>query len=119
MLGMLHGDPGDFVLNTNDDNYYVPKFVEFMMKEAAVKSTAIVYCDFLHHNADYDKIESHLKTNFIDMGAFITDLALAQEIGFPYMIPAHDGKFAEEADAICKQRGLRTAHIFKTLFIHN
>lgn len=119
ILSILKANPGDFVLFSNDDNYYVPAFVGMMMEQAAIGRTGFVYCDFLHHNIGYEIIRSRPETNSIDMGAFITDLSLAQEVSFPYMIPAHDGKFAEEATAICKKRSLRIAYIPKVLFVHN
>jgi GT2 family glycosyltransferase len=121
MFQLINAEPGDFILNTNDDNVYVPFFLEFMMRETLVKNTAFVYCDFLHHNFDYDIIQSQPKINHIDMGAFITEFSLAKEINFPYGddFPAGDGRFAEDVAEACRKRGLRIVRIPKVLFVHN
>ncbi len=121
MFNLINAAPGDFILNTNDDNYYVPSFLNLMMKETLTRNTVFVYCDFLHHNFDHDIMQAYPQTNHIDMGAFITDFALAKEIGFPHGddFPAGDGKFAEEVVEICKKRGLRIVHVPKVLFVHN
>jgi hypothetical protein len=121
MFNLINAAPGDFILNTNDDNFYVPRFVEFMMKETLARNTVFVYCDFLHHNFGHDIMEAYPQTNHIDMGAFITDFALAKEINFPHGddFPGADGKFAEEVAEICKKRGLRMVHVPKVLFVHN
>jgi hypothetical protein len=118
-LAMLSGEKNDFVLITNADNYYVSTFVECMMKEAVKPRVGMVYCDFLHHTLEYINMISQPKLNFIDMGAFIVNLPLAQEIGFIHMEPAADGMYCEECDALIKKRGMLSVHINKTLFIHN
>jgi glycosyltransferase involved in cell wall biosynthesis len=118
-LQMLMGEPGDFVLITNDDNYYIPRFVEYMFDIASQGNVGMVYCDFLHHTLNYINMISQPKLNYIDMGAFIVDLALAQEVGFNHDVAGADGLFAEECNAKCIERGLRSVHIEKTLFIHN
>jgi hypothetical protein len=119
MLQVLMGDPGDFVLITNDDNYYVPKFVEYMLNEVSKGNVGMVYCDFLHHTLEYINMISRPKLNYIDMGAFMVELKLAQEVGFNHDVAGADGLFAEECHAKCIERGLKSIHIEKTLFIHN
>lgn len=118
-LQLLEGDPDDFVLITNDDNYYVPRFMEMMLNEAEKPKTGMVYCDFLHHNFDWDVLISRPKVNFIDMGAFIVKLPLAKEVGFAHDVPHSDGLYAEECAARCLQTGLRVAKVVKPIFIHN
>jgi hypothetical protein len=118
-LSMIGGNPGDYVLITNDDNYYVPMFIDLMLKEALLPQVAIVYCDFLHHNYCYDAISSKLKINHIDMGAFIVEIGLAQEVGFTHDEPAADGYFAEETHETALRKGLKAVHIPKALFVHN
>jgi hypothetical protein len=118
LLQLLEGGPDDFVLITNDDNYYVPKFIEYMC--AVIKpNTGIVYCDFLHHTLAYKTMISELKLNFIDMGAFIVRLSLAQKVGFAHDDSGADGMYAEECNAMGQRIGLSAIHIPITLFVHN
>lgn len=121
MLRMLEGDTDDFVLITNDDNYYVPGFVEYVFREVvnSRQKVGMVYCDFLHHRFEWDVVNALPKLNHIDMGAFVVRLSLAQEVGFIHNEPHADGLFAEECDAACKNKRLRVIHIPKVLFVHN
>ena len=116
---MLMGDPGDFVLITNDDNYYIPKFIEWMLNEAQKPDVGMVYCDFLHHTLSYINMISQPRLNYIDMGAYIIDLKIAQEVGFNHDIAGADGLFAEECNQKCIDSGLKSVHVPVTMFVHN
>jgi hypothetical protein len=124
-LAMQLGDPRDFVLITNGDNYYIPTFVEYMLEviQGAIRRkeqrVGMVYCDFLHHTLGYINMISQPRLNYIDMGAFIVDLKIAQEVGFVHMDPAADGIYCEECVAKCKEKGLQVVHLSKTAFVHN
>lgn len=118
MLDIINGDKGDYLLNTNDDNYYAPCFVEYMLAKAG-NDIGIVYCDTVHSHFGYDLQSTALKLNHVDMGAFIVKLDLAKAIGFNHNVYAYDGLFAEELDDACRRTGLKTIHISKPLFVHN
>lgn len=110
---------GEFLLFSADDSYYVPHFIEFMMDEAK-DDVGMVYCDMVHSHIRYSLLPGELKVNHIDMGAFITDIQVAKEVGFQHINEfAADGMFAEECAAKCHEWGLRTVHVPKPLFIHN
>jgi GT2 family glycosyltransferase len=51
-LGIREHARGDWLLLTNGDNYYCPRFVEYMLAEAERDPAAgLVYCDMVHsHN---------------------------------------------------------------------
>ena len=117
ILPIMSGE-SDFILNTNDDNYYPPKFVELMFKEIA-PDVGIVFCDTVHSHQDYDLQISKLEVSGIDMGAFIVRLDVAKEAGFTHNTYAYDGYFAEDCLAVSISKGLRAVHIRKPLFIHN
>ena len=108
----------DFVLLTNDDNYYVPEFVERMLYEAS-NDIGIVYCDTVHSHYEYNTNFSVLRENGIDMGAFIVRLDIAKKVGFNYTHFSADGKYAEECHKECTRNNLRVIRIPKCLFVHN
>lgn len=118
MLQALECDPKDFILMTNDDNMYVPKFVEFMLK-AADHKTGIVYCDTIHSHAGYDYHNSELRENAIDMGAFIVRADVAKKTGFNHDHFSADGAYAVECLQTCNKNGLKAVKIKKGLFVHN
>jgi hypothetical protein len=115
----IRGDADDFVLITNCDNYYIPPFAEYMLREAK-GDVGIVYCNTIHSHQDWNIQVSRLKLSDIDMGAFIVRLPVAQEVGFRHVTyPAADGLYAEECAAKCMEKNLRAVHINKVMFIHN
>ena len=118
MLEFAEGDKGDFILFTNDDNYYVPHFVEYML-DRAMEDVGVVYCDTSHSHINHKVLPGKLEVNHIDMGAFITEMRLAKEVGFNHDTFAADGLFAEECAARCREKGLSTVHIPAVLFVHN
>lgn len=118
MLKQLKGKKDDFVLITNDDNYYVPKFIEYFM-EVITPEIGLVYCDTVHSHSGYKINYSRIKEHCIDMGAFIVRLDIAQETGFNHTCFSADGKYCEECNANLVSKGLKSFYIPKTLFVHN
>jgi GT2 family glycosyltransferase len=119
MLEAADPADGEFLLFTNDDNYYVIRFVEYMLAAANKKNVGIVYCDMVHSHIAHDVLKAKLKVNHIDIGAFIVDINLAQSVGFNHFTYAGDGLFAEELAARAKKLRLRKIYIPKPLFCHN
>ncbi|MFA6573724.1 MAG: glycosyltransferase, partial [Patescibacteria group bacterium] len=74
MLEAADPADGEFLLFTNDDNYYVIRFVEYMLGEANKKNTGIVYCDVVHSHIAHDVLKAKLKVDHIDIAAFITNI---------------------------------------------
>jgi hypothetical protein len=118
MLQTIECDAHDFILMTNDDNYYVPRFVEFMLKEVT-HNTGLVYCDTVHSHAGYDINYSELRENCIDMGAFMVRADVAKTTGFNHDHFSADGRYAEDCNRNCQKRNLRVVKIKKAIFIHN
>lgn len=118
MLQQIGGTEKDYVLITNDDNYYVPAFVG-MMLGAAVENTGIIYCDTIHSYFGYTVHKSQLRRLHIDMGAFIVPYLIAKEIGFNDRHHSADGTYAEKCNQLCVIKNLKNVYIEKPLFIHN
>lgn len=108
----------DYVLLTNDDNYYVPRFVELML-EACGDNVGIVMCDTVHSHYNYNLHKSFPREGNIDMGAFIVRQDVAVTVGFNHSGRGADGKYAEDCYAYCNANNLITNHIQKPIFIHN
>lgn len=121
MLEKLVFNHTDYLLMTNDDNYYVPIFVEMMLgrTQNSLGRTGMVYCDTVHNYTKYDVLKTRMRTGFVDMGSFITRLDIAKKIGFKYNVVEADGKFAEECASHCHKLRLDVRYIPKCLFIHN
>jgi len=118
MLQSISTDPGDFILMTNDDNYYVPVFIEYMIA-ACHRRIGIVYCNTVHSHVQYDVHISELYENCIDMGAFMVREDVAKITGFNHIHFSADGTYAEECLRTCLKNRLKAVKINKPLFIHN
>lgn len=117
-LEELEADIDDYVLLTNHDNYYVPRFVEFMLS-AGNPDTAIIYCNTVHNHLTYSGQVSELKVGKVDSGAFIVNVPLAKEVGYKHNVGHADGIFARRCRIATIKKGLRITHINKFLFVHN
>jgi len=111
-------DSEDYVLITNDDNYYVPRFVEFFLEQCD-PDVGIVYCDTVHSYLNYDVMKSEMRASHIDSGAFIVRLDVARKVGFLHVHEQADGRYAERCAEECIKQELKNVYIERPLFIHN
>jgi hypothetical protein len=118
MLNQLTGNSDDYVLITNDDNYYVPMFIELFTDKCSY-GTGMVYCNTIHNYIRYDILRTQIKECQIDMGSFIVRVDVAKKIGFIHQHEQADGTYAVECAEECRKRKLRAAYIDKSLYIHN
>jgi glycosyltransferase involved in cell wall biosynthesis len=75
----LYNATEEWVVMTGDDNYYVPKFVDFFLNSIDA-NTNFIYTNMLHNNAQYLPVNTCLKLGDIDIGCFMTRTELAKEI---------------------------------------
>jgi len=116
---------GDYLLITNDDNYYAPTFVEYMLRAACQDELDFVLCDMVHNHRfpgryrslPYEVFVSVPRKHFIDIGNFIVKSSIAQKTGFKGRDFDADGDFV---DAIIRQNPrLRLGKVHKILYVHN
>lgn len=119
----------EYLLLTNDDNYYCPLFLDYMfapIHDAAGKQPDVVYCDMIHsHNnpgvrrqPPYHFFETRPERYFIDIGCFIARTELAKSVGFGDK--THDGD-ATYFEDLLRAAGpdasvVKVPHV---LFVHN
>lgn len=116
MLETIPTAVNDYILITNDDNYYIPRFVDFVL---SAKNAGIVYYDCLHNYYDYDVLKCRLRVNYIDMGALCVRADVAKKVGFTSDEYHADGIYAEACAAFCGKHGLNIHYIPKPIFTHN
>lgn len=117
---------GEYILITNGDNYYVPSFVEFMMKEIQNCDPDVLIYDMIHsHDLPGGRnlpAYSFFQTDFsrfnIDMGAAVVKGDLARRAGFRDRSHDADATYFEDVLA-AKQSDLRIVKVNRVLFVHN
>lgn len=126
-IGIKQADT-EYVLITNDDNYYAPRFLEQMFHAIDARPDAhpdIVYCDMIHsHNnpglrwqLPYNRFETAPKRNHIDIGCFIAKSELAKKVGFRDKGFAGDATYFE--DLLKAAPKPRVVKIPMVLLVHN
>lgn len=86
----------DWVLYTNEDNYYVPTFLETMINTALSHNSKMVYCNMVHSHHGYQVLNTYPAVCNIDMGAFITHIDLIECTLFNNYSQTADGWYAEQ-----------------------
>jgi glycosyltransferase involved in cell wall biosynthesis len=118
MIKKTIGADEDFVMSTNDDNYYVPTFVADMLS-LVTPTAGIVYCNMIHSHFGYTVLSTILQVFYIDLGAFAVRLPIAKRVGIKALSDIADGLFAQDCLAECNRVGMTTHKTEKILFIHN
>jgi len=117
----------EYVLITNDDNYYCPRFLEFMFDPIHRQSPPpdIVMCDMVHsHNyaggrfqPPYRFFETYPQSASVDIGCFIARSALARKAGF--RDKGFDGDATYFEDLVRAAGQPRICKLDHVLFVHN
>ncbi len=107
----------EWVIMTGDDNYYVPVFVDFFLKEVT-PDVNFVYCDMVHNMAsnNYLVLKTEPIVYKIDMGCFMSKTENAKQMKLDVTKVTADGLFVVE---YLKKFPGKTKHIEKLLYVHN
>ena len=113
----LDNSTEDWVVMTGDDNYYVPVFVDEMLKNC--RGTHFVYCNMVHNwvNKDYIPLDSEPKVYKIDIGNFMVHTTYGKSIKLQKDKNEADGLYVEEF--LKTFPGLKPKKIKKILYVHN
>lgn len=122
----LKASNGDYILITNGDNYYVPKFIDFIHREIADHDPDVVLYDMIHSHdlpggrniPSYSLFETQFSRFNIDMGAAVVKGNLARTAGFRDRTHDADATYFEDV-AAAKQGVLKIAKVNRVLFVHN
>ncbi|MBX9929844.1 MAG: glycosyltransferase family 2 protein [Gemmatimonadaceae bacterium] len=122
----LQETAGDYVLITNDDNYYPPTFLAFVNTAISACHPDAVMVDMVHSHTNPGSRQqlSHciFATEYarreVDMGAVLVRGDLARRAGFRDKSFAGDATYFEDVAAQAGD-GFRVAKIPRVLFYHN
>lgn len=117
-LASMESSIEDFVILSNDDNYYMPVFVEELLRRRT-HDTGMIYWDAVHSHFQYNVLKSLIKVDHIDIGSFAVRVDIAKEVGFNNFAFNGDGYYAEECARKSLSKGLKIDYIPKPIFVHN
>ena len=120
---------GEFLLITNGDNYYCPRFVEFVFEAIDLHHLDVALWDIVHSHSmpgvsslpSYSPFSIHPIRYCIDVGAFLVRTTIAKKTGFRDKTPAGDATYFEDIVRSGTEAGmgLTVGKIEKTLMVHN
>lgn len=103
-----------YILFTNDDNYYVPIFLESMINLLTNNKYNLAFCNLIHNERNYCMIDTYPEIGYIDLGCFISCVDLIKKIPWKYMHKEADGEYFKELYKISNP-----IKISNILFVHN
>ena len=112
----------EFILLTNDDNYYAPPFLEHMFNKIDSDGLDVVLCDMIHNydihgKSSYNVLITQPKRLFVDIGCFIARTKLAKQVGF--RDKTHNGDATYFEDLVAADPNIKIGKVDKVLFVHN
>lgn len=116
----------DYLLITNGDNYYMPRFTEFVFEAIETHHLDMAIWDIVHSYTSPGKISQRCYNPFriypvrwmVDIGAVIVRTELAKLVGFADKSFDGDATYVEDILSI-KSRPIKVGKIEKTLTVHN
>lgn len=108
----------EWLLLTNDDNYYMPVFLEWLLSVATTsRGCKMAYCDMIHSHRKWTPLKTAPKAGSLDLGGFIVHRDLAKHVPFDNFAFNGDGdwinRLVEKAGASAVQK------VPAVLFVHN
>lgn len=117
---------GEYLLITNGDNYYVPRFTEFVFQAIDRAGLDIALWDLVHSYSSPGRRTLSCYTPFrvfparymVDIAAVMVRTALARRVGFPDRSHSGDASYVERLLSLSDTR-IRIGKVEKTLAVHN
>jgi len=115
----------EFVMLTNGDNYYAPRFVEFMFEAIDRGSLDVVLCDMVHSHLNpgysiqrsYRFFRTRPFRHCVDIGSFIAKSEKSKKVGFRDKRADGDATYFE--DILGKTGPTTVGKVNKVLMVHN
>jgi hypothetical protein len=116
----------EYVLMTNDDNYYVPLFIQLITQAIQETAADVVYFDMIHSHQNpgkrplppYSYFPTAYKRDSIDIGAAVVRSSLALQAGIRDRAFDADATYFEDIARI-KGPTLKLHKLNRGLFVHN
>lgn len=108
-----------WLLLTNDDNWYAPVFLEWLLAEAtaARPPAQLAYCDMVHSHRLWQPLVTQPRYRHLDLGGLLVAAALARRVPFDKTSFNADGDWI---DRLVRVAGPRlVVKVRATLFVHN
>lgn len=104
----------DWVLFTNEDNWYAPDFLRTMLHKGITENAGLVYTNMIHSHENWRPFDTAIGVGRIDMGAFIVKSELVKTTSWDDFSPIADGIYCEKLS-----RKTKCVKLENFQFVHN
>lgn len=111
----LLADGCDWIGLTNQDNWYAPTYLEWMLHDATTKKAEFVCCDFVSSHKMWKPVTTQLRRGGIDLGCFLAHRSVVEKVKFDKFTFAGDWDYISRLTSAAK----RSVKVNATLFVHN
>jgi len=101
---------------TNQDNYYAPTYLEWLLHAGVVKQAPFVYCDCVHSHKLWTPMPTRPKRGHIDLGGFLAHRSIVEKVKFDKFTFSGD---ADYITRLVQAAGGKTEKVTACLFVHN
>lgn len=105
----------DFLMFTNDDNWYAPATFEYMLGEGERMGADLIVCNMIHSHKWWQPLPVEMKVGRVDIGSFIASRALVERTDWSDFSFRGDGQFACDLHT----NSTRSVKLPSYLFVHN
>ena len=104
----------DWIVFTNDDNYYVPKFAEVMTFVVNEHKSEMIFCNLVHNGINYTALDTELRIGGIDLGCYMLSSNIVKQVPWTDYVSSADGIYALKAAKLTN-----AIKIDNIMFVHN
>lgn len=122
MIDTLADGGCEWIGLTNQDNYYVPTYLEWMLSvgTAGKHPCDFVYCDMVHSHKLWKPLITQPKRGKLDLGGWLARASLARQTKFDNHSFAGDGDYINRlVEHARKKSNAAVQKVAATLFVHN
>lgn len=106
---------GDYVGFTNDDNYYSPVWLEWLISDLIAHKADFAYCDMIHSHLKWRLLKTRPAYRHLDLGGFVARTGLIKSTPWKDFSFRGDGAYI---NALVK-KAKRVVKVSAALFVHN
>lgn len=110
---------GAYTVITNADNYYVPTFIEYMLKGFKPHTAVATYCSQMTHSYKaWEVINVRFERGYIDCGGVMVKSDIAKEVGWRDT-DGHSSDWTYFEDIASRYHSRNFIPVKGNLFVHN
>lgn len=106
---------GEVLALTNDDNYFMPVYLEWLLGAMQQQEADLVYCNTIHSHLRWQPMKTKLRPGKIDVGGWLVKTAIAKKTPWTDFSFRGDGIYV----SALARAASKVYKVESYLFVHN